>query len=74
MPSQDTLHKAKELEGFLKELSAVSNKYGLTIGGCGCCGSPWVSDFRDTPGHYITNDYGGEDAHLTWCSDKNDDE
>ena len=32
------------LEGFLNELSTLSQKYNLHIGGCGCCGSPWVSE------------------------------
>lgn len=27
---------------YLKELSKLSIKYDLYIGGCGCCGSPWV--------------------------------
>ena len=36
----------KELESFLAELTALSEKYNLYIGGCGCCGSPWI----DRPG------------------------
>ena len=32
------------LEEFLKELSELTRKYGLKIGGCGCCGSPWIYD------------------------------
>jgi hypothetical protein len=27
---------------FLRELSELSKKYGITIWGCGCCGSPGV--------------------------------
>ena len=27
---------------FLKELAELSNKYRLTIHGCGCCGSPFL--------------------------------
>jgi hypothetical protein len=33
---------ASRLEGFLRELTELSNKYSLEINGCGCCGSPWV--------------------------------
>jgi hypothetical protein len=33
----------KEIEAFLKDLSDISRKYDVYIGGCGCCGSPWVS-------------------------------
>ena len=34
----------EKLDKFLEELSKLSNKYGFVIGGCGCCGSPWVKD------------------------------
>ena len=36
----------KELESFLADLTALSEKHNLFIGGCGCCGSPWI----DRPG------------------------
>jgi len=32
----------KEL--FLKELTELSKKHKMYIGGCGCCGSPYVID------------------------------
>lgn len=35
------------LEEFLKELSELTEKHGFSIGGCGCCGSPWINDFKD---------------------------
>lgn len=35
------------LEEFLKELSELTQKHGFSIGGCGCCGSPWICDFKD---------------------------
>ena len=28
---------------FMAELSDLTNKYGIEIGGCGCCGSPFVT-------------------------------
>ncbi|WP_187442735.1 hypothetical protein [Rossellomorea vietnamensis] len=35
----------KEL--FLKELSELSKKHKIYIGGCGCCGSPYAIDGND---------------------------
>ena len=32
------------IEVFLNELTGLSQKYGLYIKGCGCCGSPWILD------------------------------
>ncbi|MCR6116654.1 hypothetical protein HXA31_20205 [Salipaludibacillus agaradhaerens] len=34
-------------EQFLKELSELSRKHKMYIGGCGCCGSPFVNDDYD---------------------------
>ena len=35
---------AERLDGFLNELSELTKKYKLSIGGCGCCGSAWIDD------------------------------
>lgn len=43
----------KNLELFLKELAELTKKYGLKIGGCGCCGSPWIQDFE---GRFVYDD------------------
>ena len=32
----------EKVKDFLTELSALTQKYGIAIGGCGCCGSPWL--------------------------------
>lgn len=40
------------VEKFVKDLSALSKKHGLWIGGCGCCGSPWVTDDHDGERQY----------------------
>ena len=30
----------------LEALASVLEQHGMSIGGCGCCGSPWIS-FKD---------------------------
>lgn len=35
-----------DLQGFLTELGELSKRYGIVIGGCGCCGSPYL-DYMD---------------------------
>jgi hypothetical protein len=52
-------------EAFLNELSQLSTKYGLSIGGCGCCGSPNVAECG--PGHYTIGDDGSD---LTFEEEK----
>ena len=32
---------------FIIELETLTRKYGISIGGCGCCGSPWLEDDAD---------------------------
>lgn len=32
---------------FLKELADLTAKHGLVIGGCGCCGSPFLERTDD---------------------------
>lgn len=41
--SADTQSEAKQVQAFLDELTEVSRRHGITIGGCGCCGSPTLA-------------------------------
>ena len=35
--------ESEKLSQFLAELRALCGRYGYKIGGCGCCGSPWIA-------------------------------
>lgn len=35
------------LNNFINELNELTKKYNLIIGGCGCCGSPWIEDLQE---------------------------
>lgn len=48
---------------FLLELTELTKKHGIAIGGCGCCGSPWISNAV-----YV------EGRHFGYCCDENDDD
>ena len=37
------------LEQFMDDLAALTNKYGYIISGCGCCGSPCIERTDGTP-------------------------
>ena len=41
-----------DLQLFVGELTLLTKKYGYKIGGCGCCGSPWVYPVKTRVGHY----------------------
>lgn len=38
------MNNEKNLELFLLELAELTKKYNLEISGCGCCGSPYVTN------------------------------
>ena len=43
----------ERLENFLKELTELTHKYNLAIGGCGCCLSPYIMDeFQEKQFYY----------------------
>ncbi len=32
----------EQIEAFIKDLTALTIKHGISIGGCSCCGSPYL--------------------------------
>lgn len=53
---------------FILELTRLAREYGITIGGCGCCGSPWVVSGEDTTNEqagYICDENG---EGLRWIT------
>ena len=47
---------------FLDELTALTRKHRVVIGGCGCCGSPFVTALKqDEEGYeYTINEYDND--------------
>jgi len=39
-----------DIRQFLVELKALTEKYKVVIGGCGCCGSPYLYSMEDADG------------------------
>lgn len=52
------------LNEFLDELSKLTVKYGWEIGGCGCCGSPFINKKlnKQLVGSYSVGDVGGDEV------------
>jgi hypothetical protein len=44
-----------DLAAFLTELSALTAKHGIEIGGCGCEGSPWLIPITGAPASAIAD-------------------
>lgn len=53
--------RQERLNAFLKELGELTKKYKIEIGGCGCCGSPWLLDKEE----YKEVENAGYDINYT---------
>lgn len=61
----ETIHPGK-VAAFLADLTALTQKHGIEIDGCGCCGSPYLWA-TDELGEYYIRGYNREDDR-TWNS------
>ena len=46
------MNEVEKYAEFLKELAELTIKHGVSIGGCGCCGSPGLDGTTAKTGHY----------------------
>ncbi len=55
-------------ESFLRELTELTKKHKIVIGGCGCCGSPFILELEpaNEGGHY---ELGGQGDRSTDSDD-----
>ena len=58
MPVTDDL-----LKEYLRELTALTENYGFIIGGCGCCGSPYLFHTDDNVHIWENLDYDESEGY-----------
>ena len=61
----------KEIE-FILKLAALTREYGIAIGGCGCCESPWLDAKADVSDPRAGYKYDNEAYGLQWCAPSGD--
>lgn len=54
--------KDANADAFLTELSALTAKYGIAVGSCGCCGSPYLEIVESRDGEYKHDGF----SQLEW--------
>lgn len=52
--------QAERQDKFLVELTKLTMKYGVAIGGCGCCGSPYLWHMENPKGVYTIGTSGDD--------------
>jgi len=65
-PPQENINPEMNINQFLIDLAILSQKHGVKIEGCGCCGSPALTEIRaeETKDfRYMVND---KNESLTW--------
>ena len=58
---------------FLIGLTKLTRETGIKIGGCGCCGSPWIDEASDAEMNNSEAGYGhGGADQVVWISRADD--
>ena len=57
----------EDVKRFLDELTQLTLKHKIAIGGCGCCNSPWL-EFTETKEEFDPPHYSDK---LIWDYDEN---
>ena len=58
------------LDQFLKELTELTKKHGLAIGGCGCCGSPFIFEVKGNKEHATDLDWDEKAEKYTYYDEE----
>lgn len=53
---------------FLIDLAVLSQKHGIKIEGCGCCGSPALSQIRPEETKDFCYKVNDKNENLTWTN------
>jgi hypothetical protein len=54
----DATDDPEKVEAFLKDLTELSRRHGIAIGGCGCCHSPFLKDADSATSYYRVDPSG----------------
>jgi sugar phosphate isomerase/epimerase len=58
--------KAARRLAYMLELRELTRKHGVSIGGCGCCGSPWLDENADVSDERAG--YSEDSGELRWIA------
>ena len=69
MSKYDRNLKDAGIENFLNELEKLCDSYNIYIGGCGCCGSPYLYRIEE---NIVGSDLVFEHGHYDVLAEKKD--
>lgn len=56
----------EQINKFLEELSKLSREHKVVIGGCGCCGSPFLMPMSNDGKYSVSPEDKGYGDNLIW--------